>query len=263
MRSRRTGACRRHRRRRLARLRDRLPHEGPEPAPATTSSELCRVDVNKVGEAGGTPREWRGFSSASRATSPTHAAATTLAPTPAAPTVRSNDDTVREYLDALERLMVVENQPAWSTHLRSTHRLRRLRSAISSTPRWRPPRWGPTPERLLRELRLLRTPLRVAGCPRSPRLRPGGRCEGPPIPRQRRSGGRCGRRGLRRPLGGVRGKARLQPDRRRSGEPHEIRPENRHTSAANRPCSESSRAANYGYKLENGVQVIPIGALGP
>ena len=34
------------------------------------------------------------------------------------------DDTVRGYLDALERLMVVENQPAWAPHLRSRSRLR-------------------------------------------------------------------------------------------------------------------------------------------
>ena len=34
-------------------------------------------------------------------------------------------DTVAEYLDALERLMVVENQPAWSPHLRSRTTLRR------------------------------------------------------------------------------------------------------------------------------------------
>ncbi len=33
-------------------------------------------------------------------------------------------DTVAEYLDALERLMVVENQPAWSPHLRSRTSLR-------------------------------------------------------------------------------------------------------------------------------------------
>lgn len=36
-------------------------------------------------------------------------------------------DTVTAYLDALERLMVVENQPAWSPHLRS-------RTALRSTP---------------------------------------------------------------------------------------------------------------------------------
>ena len=33
-------------------------------------------------------------------------------------------DTVAEYLDALERLMLVENQPAWSPHLRSRTTLR-------------------------------------------------------------------------------------------------------------------------------------------
>ena len=33
-------------------------------------------------------------------------------------------DTVAEYLDALERLLVVENQPAWSPHLRSRATLR-------------------------------------------------------------------------------------------------------------------------------------------
>ena len=37
----------------------------------------------------------------------------------------SKADTVAEYLDALERLMVVEPQPAWSPHLRSRATLRR------------------------------------------------------------------------------------------------------------------------------------------
>jgi uncharacterized protein len=31
------------------------------------------------------------------------------------------DDTVREYLGVLERLMVIEDQPAWAPHLRSRH----------------------------------------------------------------------------------------------------------------------------------------------
>ncbi|HNR43392.1 MAG TPA: DUF4143 domain-containing protein [Bacteroidales bacterium] len=33
--------------------------------------------------------------------------------------------TVNEYLDALERLMIIENQPAWSTHIRSSASLRK------------------------------------------------------------------------------------------------------------------------------------------
>lgn len=34
-------------------------------------------------------------------------------------------DSVRDYLSALERIFVVENQPAWSTHLRSSATLRK------------------------------------------------------------------------------------------------------------------------------------------
>ena len=33
--------------------------------------------------------------------------------------------TVDDYLDALERLMIIENQPAWNTHIRSSARLRK------------------------------------------------------------------------------------------------------------------------------------------
>lgn len=37
---------------------------------------------------------------------------------------RVTDDTVGDYLSALARLMVIEDQPAWNTHLRSSHQLR-------------------------------------------------------------------------------------------------------------------------------------------
>jgi hypothetical protein len=37
---------------------------------------------------------------------------------------RGSSFSVRDYLNALERLMVVENQPAWAPHLRSRSRLR-------------------------------------------------------------------------------------------------------------------------------------------
>ena len=37
---------------------------------------------------------------------------------------RLDDATINRYLDALERLMVLENQPAWSVHLRSRAKLR-------------------------------------------------------------------------------------------------------------------------------------------
>ena len=50
--------------------------------------------------------------------------------------------------------MVVENQPAWSTHLRSTHRLRRAPKRHFVDPSLAAAALGATPERLLREIRL-------------------------------------------------------------------------------------------------------------
>jgi predicted AAA+ superfamily ATPase len=37
----------------------------------------------------------------------------------------STDETIAEYLDALERLMIVEQLPAWNTHIRSSDTLRK------------------------------------------------------------------------------------------------------------------------------------------
>jgi predicted AAA+ superfamily ATPase len=39
--------------------------------------------------------------------------------------VRISRPTIYDYLDTLERLMIVENQPAWNTHLRSSAQLRK------------------------------------------------------------------------------------------------------------------------------------------
>jgi uncharacterized protein len=54
----------------------------------------------------------------------TQAKLTNIAADAAGPGMRIIDDTVAAYLDVLERLMVVEDLPAWNTHLRSSHRLR-------------------------------------------------------------------------------------------------------------------------------------------
>lgn len=43
-------------------------------------------------------------------------------------------DTVREYLDALARIFVVEDQPAWSAHLRSSATLRKVRKRHFTDP---------------------------------------------------------------------------------------------------------------------------------
>jgi hypothetical protein len=81
-------------------------------------------------------------------------AATTLAADAGGSDGALDDDTVREYLDVLERLMVIESQPAWSTHLRSTHRLRRAPKRHFVDPSLAVAALRATPERILREIRL-------------------------------------------------------------------------------------------------------------
>ena len=65
------------------------------------------------------------------------------------------DDTVREYLGALERLMMVEDQPAWAPHLRSRHRLRTAPKRHFVDPSLAVAALRGTPERLLDDLELL------------------------------------------------------------------------------------------------------------
>ena len=49
--------------------------------------------------------------------------------------------TVADHLQALERLMVLENQPAWRPHLRSKAALRQAPRRHFATPLWR---WRPS-----------------------------------------------------------------------------------------------------------------------
>jgi len=55
----------------------------------------------------------------------THVANTTLAADAGGADGPLSDDTVRDYMAALERLMIVEDQPAWAPHLRSRSILRK------------------------------------------------------------------------------------------------------------------------------------------
>lgn len=64
-------------------------------------------------------------------------------------------DTVADYIDALERLMVVENQPAWSPHLRSRTALRRKPVRHFTDPSLAVAALRATPARLMADLRFL------------------------------------------------------------------------------------------------------------
>jgi predicted AAA+ superfamily ATPase len=84
----------------------------------------------------------------------THATATTLAADAGGADGAMKDDTVREYLAALERLMIVEDQPAWAPHLRSRHRLRTAPRRHFVDPSLAVAALRATPERLLGDLNL-------------------------------------------------------------------------------------------------------------
>jgi len=85
----------------------------------------------------------------------TYAAATTLARDTGGADGPLKDDTVRQYVDALRRLMVVEEQPAWAPHLRSTYVLRSAVKRHFVDPSLAVAALRATPERLLRDLNLL------------------------------------------------------------------------------------------------------------
>lgn len=63
--------------------------------------------------------------------------------------------TAADYLDALARIMIVENQPAWATHLRSRAVLRKRPVRHFVDPSLAVAALGTGPERLLRDFRFL------------------------------------------------------------------------------------------------------------
>jgi len=66
-----------------------------------------------------------------------------------------DDDTVRDYLSALRRLMIIEEQPAWSPHLRSRSILRKTPKRHFADPSLAVAALGANPDRLLKDLKFL------------------------------------------------------------------------------------------------------------
>jgi uncharacterized protein len=117
--------------------------------------EIRRVDVNRVEgtrrDPGKVGRLLRSFAR----NVGTYASATTLALDTGEGDRSVKDDTVRAYLDALERLMIVEDQPAWAPHLRSRYVLRSAAKRHFVDPSLAVAALRATPERLLGDMRLL------------------------------------------------------------------------------------------------------------
>lgn len=117
--------------------------------------EVRRVDLSRVdGKQRDPEKVGRLLRSLARNVA-TQAAATTLAADAGGDGGPVDDDTVRDYLAALERLMVVEDQPAWSPHLRSKSILRRAPKRHFVDPSLAVAALRATPDRLLTDLNLL------------------------------------------------------------------------------------------------------------
>lgn len=88
-------------------------------------SLIAEVDLSKVSEKRRDPYKiMRLLQSIARNIS-TEVTLTTLAKDTGGSDGKLDDETVADYLDALERLMTVDNLPAWNTHIRSADMLRK------------------------------------------------------------------------------------------------------------------------------------------
>ena len=88
-------------------------------------SLLAEIDISRVSGKKRDPQKvMRLLQSLARNIS-TEASVTSLARDTGGPEAGINDETITEYLDVLERLMAVEQLPAWAPHIRSSNTLRK------------------------------------------------------------------------------------------------------------------------------------------
>ena len=117
--------------------------------------EIRRVDIGRVAQRAHDPERMArllaslGRNVATRVSTATLAADVGGADGPLAIT------TARDYLDALERVMIVEDQPAWEPHLRSKSRLRKSPKRHLVDPSLAVAALGANPRALLEDLELL------------------------------------------------------------------------------------------------------------
>lgn len=107
--------------------------------------EIRRVDIGRVDETRRDPAKVGDLLRSFARNVATYAAASTMA-------ADLNNHTADAYLTALERLMIVEDQPAWAPHLRSRSRLRGAPKRHFVDPSLAVAALRADPDRLLRDL---------------------------------------------------------------------------------------------------------------
>lgn len=117
--------------------------------------EIRRTDISRVdGKRRDPARVERLLRSLARNVA-TYAATSTLAADAGGVDGPMKGETAADYLDALERLMVVEDQPAWAPHLRSKSRIRSASKRHFVDPSLAVAALRATPEGLLKDLNFL------------------------------------------------------------------------------------------------------------
>lgn len=134
--------------------------EMPLPAAATAIGDyledVCRTDISRVDGVRRDPARVRRLLHSLARNVATHAAMTTLASDVGGSGGEPlKKHTVAEYLAALERLFVIEDQPAWEPHLRSRSVLRRTPRRHFVDPSLAVAALAAGPDALLGDLRLL------------------------------------------------------------------------------------------------------------
>lgn len=117
--------------------------------------EICRTDIRSVDGVNRDPERLRRLLRSLARNVATSAAQTTLARDTAGAGTPLDEHTVGDYLRALGRLFVVEDQPAWEPHLRSRANMRRSPKRHFVDPSLAVAALEADPEALVRDLNLL------------------------------------------------------------------------------------------------------------
>ena len=118
-------------------------------------AEICRSDIERVDGIRRDPDKVRRFLQSLARNVATQVAVSTMAKDAGGADGALRENTAHEYLAALERLMIVEDQPAWTTHLRSKSSLRGRPKRHFVDPSLAVAALRATPERLLKDINLL------------------------------------------------------------------------------------------------------------
>jgi hypothetical protein len=116
--------------------------------------EIRRTDIQGVDQKHRDPDKVGSFLRSFARNVATYASIPTLAADVGGSDRVIKEDTVREYLEALRRLMIIEDLPSWAPHLRSRSRTRSASKRHFVDPSLAVALLRATPERLLKDLNL-------------------------------------------------------------------------------------------------------------